>query len=237
MEEKITLKSEDFKYPTEEERYEIQKSCPKLENFDFKYNHTLALVINNGIPVDDASRRTNLFWWDYCLINRIGNLHATYIYTLTNYNRGFSDDYDKCTHIQLINKLLFDYYAEIFYYYFFSTRDIIVQILSNFYSLDTREDKLYFNSEFINKINNISVRNAILSFEASTKDAYEYRNQFAHRYTPNIADFRTVISDDKRKLSFGGGGFITSVKIVENINDSLNSLSKFIIELKEFVKD
>ena len=237
MSKKIILKSDDFKYPTEKERYEIQKDWPRLENFDFKYNHPLALVVNEGVPMDDASRQSNLFWWDYCLINRIGNLRATYIYTLTNYNRGFSDDLEKCTHIQLFNKLLFDYYAEIFYYYFFSTRDIIVQILGNFYSLSTKEDKLYFNSEFINKLNNISVRNAILSFEASTKDAYKYRNEFAHRYTPNIVDYRTVISDDKLKMSFGGGGFITSVKIVENINDSLNTLSKFILELKEFVKD
>lgn len=236
MEEYVTLKLEDYRYPSDIEQSEILKKCPKLEIFNFKHTHPLVLVVNERMPMNDASRLGNLYWWDSCLQFRLLNVRDTYVYTLTNYNRGFIDDYGKCTEIQLINHFLFNYYAEIFYYFFFSTRDIIAQTLNSYYELRIDEKKLHFNNVFINKISDKSVKEVITKFEKSIRKAYDYRNGFTHRFTPNLPDHRSVIKRDNKELSFLGGSFVESNKIVENINESLNSLSSFILELKEFVK-
>jgi hypothetical protein len=236
MDEYITIHSKDLKYPSAKEFNKAYKNCPKLKIFNFKHNHPLVLIVNERMPMNDASRLSNLYWWDNCLLFRLQNVRDTYVYTLTNYNRGFLDDYAKCTHIQLINHLLFNYSAEIFYYYYFSTRDIIAQILNFYYSLGIKEDKLHFNRALISKIKDQSVKNILLKFEDATKSANDYRNGFTHRYTPNLPDHRSVVVRDNKELSFGGGSFIESDKILENINGSLNALSNLILELREYIK-
>jgi hypothetical protein len=236
MDEYITIHSEDLKYPSEKEFKKVLKKCPKLEIFNFAYNHALILIVNERKSLNEASRLSNLYWWDSCLQYRLEKVRDTYVYTLTNHSRGFFDDYTKCTHIQLINHFGFNYYAEIFYYFFFSTRDIIAQILNSFYSLGIKENQLHFNKAFINKIIDKNVKIILLKYEDDTIRASDYRNGFTHRFTPNLPDHRSVVIKDNKELKFGGGRFIESGKIVENIDNSINSLSNFILELKEFIK-
>ena len=119
MGEKVLLKPKDFIYPSTIERKVAQKNYPKLEHFKFEYENPLISILNKKLSAKDASRYNNLYWWDYCLQNRLGLVYDTYIFVLTNFQRGFSDDYSKCTHNQIVNRLQFDYYAEIFYLSFF----------------------------------------------------------------------------------------------------------------------
>jgi hypothetical protein len=229
------LKYEDFQYPTKKEYERIRKKISNLQNFNFNYTPVMTLILKERMPLNDASRFNNLNNWDYCLINRLAMVRDSYLYAFTNFHRGFNDDYHKCSDIQSVNHMLFDYYAEIFYYYYFSTRDIIAQILRTYYSIEIKEDKLYFNIMFINKIKDARVKSIIIKFVDSTRDTNDFRNGFTHRYTPNLPDYRSVIIEDNMKMNFGGGHYIESKKIVENIDKSLNSLSDFLIELKQFI--
>lgn len=235
-EEHVILKSKDFKYPNKEEFIKFHNKCPRLEIFGFKHNHPLALIVNDRMPMNEASRLSNLYWWDNCLINRLQKVCHTYVFTLTHYSRGFSDDYSKGTHNQAINHIMFEYYAEVFYYYFFSARDIIAQILCSYFSIGLKENIISLNQTFINSITDQSIKSIILKFEEETKDSKEFRNGFTHRFTPNIPDHRSVISEDNRALNFGGGNFLQPEKIIDNINKSLNSLSDLMTQLKVFIK-
>lgn len=234
--EHVTLKSKDFKYPNKGEFVKFHKICPKLEIFGFKHNHPLALIVNDRMPVNEASRISNLYWWDNCLINRFEKVCHTFVFLSTHYSRGFSDDWRENTHKQVTNHILFEYYAEVFYYYFFSSRDILAQIICLYYSIGLKENEISFNQKFYNSIKDQSVKSILLIFDEETKDSKEFRNSFTHRFTPNIPDHRSVISQDNRALNFGGGSYIQSSMIVDNINKSLNSLSGLMTQLKEFIK-
>ena len=94
-----------------------------------------------------------------------------------------------------------------------------------------------FNEKFIGKIDEIKVKDSAMIFLVATKEASEFRNGFAHRFTPTLNDNRSNITeiDGKISLNFGRGSIIESKIIVENINNSLISLSIFMQELKAFL--
>jgi hypothetical protein len=234
--EYVTLKSKDFKYPNKEEFIKFHRECPRLEIFGFKHNHPLALIVNDRMPMDEASRVSNLYWWDNCLINRFEKVCHTYIFLSANYSRGFSDDWRKNTHKQVINHIMFEYYAEVYYYYFFSSLDIIAQILCTYFSIVLKEREISFNKRFITSIKDQSIKYILEKFEKETLEAKKFRNSFTHRFTPNIPDNRSVISNDKKALNFGGGNFLQSERIKNNIYESLNSLSSLMTQLKIIIK-
>jgi hypothetical protein len=236
---KFVIKANEYKYPSLDESKQVVKDYPKISRLGFKYKDELESLINNNLSLDEAMKHGNLYWWDNCLLNRLGALKKTYIYALTNYNRGFIDEYSKCSHNEFVNRILFDYYAEIFYYYFFSARDIIAQIIRLYFNIAIKEKQLRFDSKFIDKIPDINVKNSIKTFYTATKDASEFRNSFAHRFTPTLYDNRSYITekDGKKSLNLGDGDLIESKRIVENIKNSVISLSIFIHELKELLID
>jgi len=231
----MIINADDFKYPSKKERIEAQINLPKFDVFGFNYIDELVSIFKEKKTLHEASRSGNLYWWDNCLQNRFGKLRETFIYTITNYNRGFSDDISLCPENKIVNRISFDYYAEIFYYYFFSSRDIIAQIIRLYYSIKIEENKLHFDNALILKINDLTVKDAVIFFYKATKDASDYRNGFAHRFPLNLPDYRSIITIDEghKSLSKGGGGFISSENIVENIILSLNSLSILMKELKK----
>jgi hypothetical protein len=232
----VILTAKDFKYPNKKEFIMFHNRCPKLEIFGFKHDHPLALIVNGGLSMNDASRLSNLYWWENCLINRFQKVCHTYVFTLTHFTRGFSDNWRENTHNQAINHIMFEYYAEVFYHYFFSARDIIAQILCSYYSVELTENAISFNQLFLNSIKDQSVNSLLHKFDEEIVDSKEFRNRFTHRYTPNIPDHRSVISENKRALSFGSGNFIQSESMISNMEKSLNSLSDLMTQLKIFIK-
>ena len=117
----------------------------------------------------------------------------------THYSRGFADDWSKDTEKQAINHILFEYYSEVFYYYYFSARDIIAQILSSYYSLSYKENEVSFNKTFINSMPDSTVQNLLMKFDEESNESKEFRNSFTHRYTPTLPDHRSIISEDNKK--------------------------------------
>lgn len=130
MKTEIILKSDSFSYPTKDERKEIEKRIPKINRLDFKYTSAFIDFIENS-DIENAIRKEDIYWWNNCLNNRIGKLNETYIYTATHFQRlersKLQEGNQKHT-----DWILFEYYVEIFYYYFFSTRDVLGQLLNIF---------------------------------------------------------------------------------------------------------
>ena len=237
MENIVIFKSNDFKYPSQDERKEAIKGYPDLECFDFEHKSGIKSILTDKMPLKEASRKENLFWWNSYLQNRLGSLQESYIYMITNYNRGFSDGYLKCHENEYINKFLFDYYAEIFYYYLFSTKDIIAQILNLYFSIDLDEEKVYVNKSFLENISGKD-KGLFKNFDKATEEAKKIRNSFAHRFSPNHPDYRLVYSihNDSESVRIGGRIFTSSDKIVKNINNSLKKLQTLILDLKKIMK-
>jgi hypothetical protein len=229
----IQIKSEDYKYPTAKERVDAYNQLPFFEYFEYDYGNFLD---DNSFA--DRKRIKDLFWWNECLKNRFGKLRETYALFVTNFNRGIQDKISTCTSDNILNNILFDYYAEISYYYFFSTRDIIAQLVRVYFNLEITEDKLFLNENFLSKIENSQVKGILIRFIKNTKNSSDYRNGFAHRFTPSMNDCRpTLYRDDDgvEILGFGESEGVAPDILVNDINNSMSELSMLMKELKKLM--
>jgi len=134
---KVTIKATDYKYPTKKERKEVIKSEPPLTSFDFPYVYAPTLLLSGESSIVDIHKSSNLYWWDHCLKNRIGSLTHAYMNSMVHFKRGIPDDVELFENEHFINRVQFDFYAETFYYYYFTVRDNIAQILNIYFSLKT----------------------------------------------------------------------------------------------------
>ena len=225
MEKSIILKSEDYRFPSRVERDIASKDFPRLKNFRFPYKSGLNSLLGDKLPAKEAARRENLYWWDMCLQNRFGFLYESYINLVTNYNRKFQDNLNKCSGDEYINKILFDYFTEVFYYYLFSATDIIGQILNLYYSIGKEEYDSFTRTDFLLIIDRYD-GGLFSHFIDEIKEAKTIRNSFTHRFSPNQPDYRSKykIENGKETFSAGGGHFIGSAEIIENAKESLNKM-------------
>lgn len=224
---KIEIPAVDYTYPTLAERNEAVVRCPKLDCFKFEYQHEIESIHDKGLDMDEASRRSNLWNWNICLRNRFGKIASSYINMRSHFERGFHDDYFNCHKGEHINYIQFWYYAEVFHYFFVSSQDILGQLLNCYYKIDLKENNVKFNKGFFKKIKEIEVRNELDSYFEKSSPFRDLRNAFAHRFTPNQADYRSIIekADGTRKLLIRGGNFTPSGKIIEISEDAMMSLS------------
>lgn len=227
MNKKIILRSESFQYPSKEERKFANKLLPKIPRFQFKYYSAFLNFLENG-NINNAIVEEDIYWWNNCLHNRLGKLQETYCYVVTHYNRitnlneGDNPNFNT-------DSLLFQYYIEIFYYYFFSTRDVLGHLLNHIFKLNVPEDKLYFNFDFVNKITDEEIKIEIINFIKKTDFSYKvYRNAFNHKFTPTQKDNRAKrsISIEENEIGFGDSHVIENKEFVNDINTLVSELYK-----------
>ena len=232
----MLLKQEDFKYPTAEEILSIKDLIPDISSFNFKKINTFQKFFAGELSLEQLHRINNLHHWDICLSNRFGKLMQTSYNALTYYKRGVSEDFKAKNSPILVNTFLFEYYAEIFYYFFFSSLDIVAQILSLYYDPLSNEKKVSFNFDFVKKYSfNISIL-----FETFTRleDARECRNSFTHRFTPLMNDSRSSF-DNEENVAILGVSYEKRYDynfILKNIKESLDLLSSLMNNLKQYLK-
>lgn len=237
---KITkiLLAESFSYPTKEERHLYKKEIPKITRLNIDYKSAFLNYIENR-SINNAITEEDIYWWNLCLNNRYGKLTETYLYFLTHYNRlkKFELEKDDNTHTE---DFLYDYYTEIFYYYFYSVRDIFGQLLNVLYKLDFEDDRIFLNKSFINKIPDDNIKYIFEEFLNSTSESYKkFRNAFNHRFTPNQLDNRAKstisISDDEREIDFGIEKKISKEEFYEDCKKLMNRLSIFTTKFEEII--
>jgi hypothetical protein len=160
-------KSEDFKFPSLEERKEAYSNYPNIRRFGFP-EHSIANLFNNttssfDVAAYEVQRDAYLFYWDLCLLNKLGKMHESYVNLIVNYNRGVPDNNSAFDEEFESNKFLFDFYTETFYYFYISARDYIGQIISVFCRLRKKENEVDFN-KLINQISNENIKAIIKEF-------------------------------------------------------------------------
>ncbi|WP_018614894.1 Cthe_2314 family HEPN domain-containing protein [Segetibacter koreensis] len=225
MKTEIILKSDSFSYPTKAERKEIKKRIPKISRLDIAYISAFIDFIENS-EIENAITKEDIYWWNNCLNNRIGKLNETYIYTATHYQRlersKLHEGNQKHT-----DKVLFEYYVEIFYYYFFSTRDVLGQLLNIMFDLRIDETKIHLNQNFIDKIKSENIRFELKKFLENTRDSYNIRNAFNHRFTPIHRDNRAkkIITKQEKSISFGTAEEIHIEDYISDIENLMKHLS------------
>lgn len=222
MSKTITLKADTFKYPTLEERRIISSLTPRIDRFNVEYK-SATIEILGDFSLDSAIKGEDIYWWCNCINNRLGKLEETFVYVQTHYRRKQEIKKEKFED-RHTDKILLEYFIEIFYYYFFSTRDVIGQLLNIFCDLGIEEHKILLNEKFVEKIQSNEIKSALTDFLNNTKDSYNIRNSFNHRYTPTHQDFRAKrnVIKEANKISF----YPAQVVRIETFVDDIESLMK-----------
>jgi hypothetical protein len=230
---KLILKASDFQYPTREELQEVYKNTFDLHNFGFPSDNSMESMFSDR-NIRDTYRDNNLHYWDGVLLNRNGALALTYQNAIVNYMRGFPEDLALFEHNHYINRLNFDYYAEIFYYHFSTVKDTIGQIINIYYGLNIDVKKIYFNKEFAQKIPNPSVSNVIKAFLEKTILAKGYRDSFTHRTPITYPDTRCSVEWETSTITYYSAKdrYVKSPIIKANMDDTVYLLAKMLDELK-----
>jgi hypothetical protein len=230
----ITLNSDTFKYPTREERKKIKKLIPKIDRLKVEYKSATIGILQDS-SVETAIRSEDIYWWCNCLNNRLGRLTETFVYVQTHYLRGQEKKDEESQNLHT-DKILLDYFIEIFYYYFFSARDVLGQLLNIFCDLKIEEHKIFLNERFVEKIRSKEIKNGLTDFLNNTKDSYNIRNSFNHRFTPTDKDFRAKMNIIKEgnKISFYSA---QEVKVETFLGDIENLMKHFGCLMNKLTKE
>lgn len=231
------LKRENYHFPSVEEMKFFDEKTPNLKAFDFKPFSALISVLNKEVAMEEAKRLEDLNSWYVVFSNRLLKLRETYMYLSIYLERGFPDNPNKCDEEEIIDYANFNYYSEVFYYYFFSTRDVLAQILNVFYDIGLLEDERRFNKKIYKAISHAKVKIVLANFKAKTSSASENRNSLAHGFPINEPDYRSSLSIDRKNKTFlkGSGKMKSSVEIKNNIDFIWKELDALIIELKIYL--
>ena len=237
MSKKI-IRSKYHKYPTSKERKYLKEKLPNYIRFKFENVNIIESTLQLKKPLEETHKRNNLHYWNITLSNRLGKLKETHLFLLTHFDRGFQEEHLDCNDEELVDHILFDYYAEIFYYFFFSTRDTLAQVLNLYFDLNMSDFAVRFES-VIKSMKNKEIKVLLEQFYKSTKTSNDYRNSLTHRFPINQKDYRTELKinqDGNKQISVKGGNYIESDKILLNINDVSNKLSKLLCDLKNILE-
>ncbi len=228
----VVLNLSDFKYPTKDERKLAFQNMPKLKSFDFPNQDAIELIIRDNVDPRLASRIENIVWWDNGLKNLLGKLREAYLIAITSYNRGFSDELSENSTPQHLNRFMFDFYAEVFYYFLVSSRDTIFQILNELYGIGFEEGKVEYKNKFKKEVEKYDVAPLLQAFmdHKFIENAIKYRNAFTHRFNPRQNDHRSKVEQNVYQM--GRGQKIDSETMVSNMKEVLKLLSNLLNELK-----
>lgn len=230
----ITIKNEEFRYPTRDELRAIKPDTPRLQTFGFPYVHDLIELWNNIGKMEDVAKRSHLHWWDHCLANRLGSFNHAYTAALVHFKRGVPDELEDYQQEHYVNQVQFGYYGETYFYFFMSVRDTIAQLLNVYFDMGLKEDKLYINELFYKKITDMQVKDKFIQFMDDTKVSSDFRNGLAHRFLITHADHRPTISYDNGGMMYGAGrgDAIKSSELIAEIKRSFALMAQFLKDIK-----
>ncbi|MFV0191226.1 hypothetical protein OBK29_15055 [Empedobacter falsenii] len=223
----------EYKYPNFKEVEQFNFEVVNLPILELEYIHTIILM-HNGIEFKDAKNKEDLFWWYQNLCERLLKLNQTHLYLFTHRNRYKTQN--KKTELELFN-----YYSELFYYFFYSARDIIAQIINITEVINNNENQVQSNENFIAKIKDENLKDNFRTFFENTRESYKViRNAFNHRFNPTIIDNRSCktvhqINETKIIFDFPKNKNIGNEEINSNILDLRQSLVTFLTYFNKYL--
>jgi len=232
----IIIKASDYRYPSRDELKAVYKVTPELSSFGYVSEYPFISLASNERTIHEVHRDDHLQYWDGVLLNRNGALAHTYENAIVHFTRGIPDKIKAYEHQNYINRMQFDYYAEIFYYHFATVKDTIAQLLNVYYQLGFDISKIYFKDILI-KIPNQKVKSILTNFARETELTTKYRNSYTHRTPINYPDTRSSIKLEESKLIYGSApdSFVKSAVIKANLNITIHSVAKMLSELKKLL--
>lgn len=230
----IIIKADDYRYPTREERKKLYAVEPELRSFGFAYASTLESLLSGRKDAPMAHKKSNLYWWDNCLHNRLGSLWHSYINCLTHYERGIPEKEEDYSDHHYINRIQFDFYAETYYYFYATVKDNLGQILNIYFDLGLTEGEIHFNGGFAGKLPSGDIRKNVKVFLKQTYQTALYRNSFTHRYPPNRRDNRDHLEENNGQLTFysSTGEYVSPAMFRDNILSSQLALAELLNKLR-----
>ncbi|WP_343522034.1 Cthe_2314 family HEPN domain-containing protein [Pedobacter sp.] len=234
MAKNIILRAKDFKYPTKLELSKIDQDNPQLLPFDLKFKSVIHSILEEKKALPLVHKESLLNEWNRCLLNKLGKLGFSFQSVLTHYNRGFCRLDGKKLKVHHVNRIQFDYYAEIFYYQFYSVVDTIGQIINVYFDLSIPEWQLHFKKL---KLKNTTVQQLINAFNKSTEEASKYRNAFTHKFPVNETDYRTSLKTENNRSSLGSGTgyYIKPDILIHNLKEARGNLKLLLDGLREIL--
>ena len=234
------LKSETFSYPTKEERREINKEIPKITRLKFDYKSAFINYLETN-DIHNSINQEDIYWWNLCLSNRFGKLEKTFLYVITHYKRFNKFEIEE-NEAKFTESLLYDYYVEIFYYFFYSVRDVLGQLLNVLFYINLEENKIFLNKSFTRRIPNEKIRIIFENFLTKTASSYStYRNAFNHRFTPTQRDNRakTTISikNNEEEIGFGFGKDISKKEFHQDTFKLMQELSQLMEKFDRIINE
>lgn len=225
----MVIKLKNFKYPSKEEWNTIYKKFPKIGLFGFEYVDDLTSFFIEGKDFIEVRKRKELYEWDHILEKRARSLQMSFIFSITNFERGIPLKNNNFENEQkIINLILFEYYCESAFYHIHSFRDLLLQIINSAFSLEIPENKISFR-KIKKKLNSdfSSILKPLEDLEIKLKQTSDIRNTIVHRFPALDPDHRPSISNDGLTYYAGTGEFVKPEDQLKIINDSILALGRF----------
>lgn len=235
-EKRVYLRTKDFNYPSISEKRFIGKSIPTIRNFGYTkpIESDISLLIK-GAPIKQIHRNSQLYYWDNCLLNRLGKLRFAFINLAVSYKRGIPDRLTNLNERQAANSYLFNYHLEAYLFLYFSSVETINQILNIEYELKLKENAVS-TRKVLNKIKDLNptISEILEAFYIETKPLRDIRNDFTHKFSVNYPDHRSSVEATEKSQSFGSGTgkFIKPSQFISSCKDSLKLLNNVLIQLR-----
>jgi len=231
---KKVLKSRYYKFPSLIERKSWSDKIPKYVNFGFKPINILSSSLKGTHTLTEINRANNLHNWNIVLSNKLYKLHETELFLKTHFERGIKENILASNQRELVDHVMFNYFTEIYYYFFFSTIETLAQIINEYYHLKIPENKVAFNYTLIKNTEIQKISEHLLVFNNSVEVARQYRNSFTHKFPKNEKDYRTSLSNENglTKLSAGRGDNISNQYFLKNVTQCSEKLKVLLDKLK-----
>jgi len=233
----IVIKAEDFQYPTSIELKHVKSEMPPTIGFTFPRVNEIVEILNDLDNMENVARKSNLHWWNHCLINRLGSLRRAYSNSIVHFNRGVPDDLSVYTDRNFINRTQFSYYGETYFYFFISVEDTIAHLVNIYFSIKIPEHKVAMNDALVTKIPDQIVKGLCKQLVLDTRLTKEFRNTMAHRFLLTQPDYRPSINcENGMTFEARSSNGISPSELQTEIVRSYRCMAKFLTDLKPILK-
>lgn len=122
-----------------------------------------------------------------------------------------------------VNKFLFDYYTEAFFYQYFSFIDILYKLINIRYNLGIDESVKWFNSDVAKKLPQVdsSLAKALHSHHKNTGTHRTSRNSMTHAFSERELDLRPIIKYEgsQKVITLLEATYTSSAALLEKIEN------------------
>lgn len=240
---------EYLKYPSEEEWNNICKEHEIINNLYLDGKSTGKST--NGV----LDFYYNLQFQEFLMQfnNKLGEVRMTYIFLMNYFKTNIPDKelikpgesggikyFPKFEDKDFYNKMMFDYYCDIFYHKFFSVWDFKFHLINIYYRLEIKSNPS-FNRNVMDRLSKKD--HDLFTFlnknnhDNEMEIGRDFRNDLTHNYPPNyVGGIAEKEERDGDIVISGKVRYTSTSEFVNNINRLIELLNECIIELeKKFI--